>query len=144
MDLEVITLRILPAVADSIKQHSKKEADKGGYEAVGFVASKLGKSVGVATLRFNNHAAEPQHGFFVEPWEQYRAEKKLEQAGLEPLAVYHSHVNSEALPSQMDHRYAWPGSYVLLYSVIFDDLKAYREADGALKPVELAVKKGGL
>lgn len=137
MKLETRTVTLHPTVVESIKDHAKRECDKGGYEAVGFVAKNKNKEIGVATLPLNNHAPDPQHGFFVEPWEQFRAETWLEEEGYEILGVYHSHPNSEALPSQMDHKLARPGECVFIYSVVFGDLKAYAETDGALEPVEL-------
>lgn len=132
-------VRLHFGVVSKIKQHSKEQAAKGDYEAVGFVACKYGESVGVAVIPLHNHAFDPQRTFFVESWEQYRAEKKLEQQGYDVFGVYHSHVRSEALPSNSDHALARPGDRVFIYSVIFDDLKAYREKDGFLEPVELVV-----
>lgn len=104
---------------------------------MGFVAKREGKNLGVATLPMHNHAPNPTQAFFVEPWEQYRAERKLSEGGYEILGIYHSHVNGEALPSMMDHKMCWEGGCVLIYSVVFDDLKAYRETEGTLEPVEI-------
>ena len=142
MSLTVPTVQVHPSVVQAIRDHGGRQARKGGYEAVGFVASKRGR--GVATVPLNNHSPDPEHGFFVEPWEQYRAENKLTREGYEILGVYHSHVNSEALPSQTDHvgARAWEGCYIFIYSVVFDDLQAYGLVDGYLEPVELVVAKG--
>lgn len=137
MPLQTNTVSLHPSVVTKIKEHGKKEKAKGGYEAVGFVASRSVGSQGVAILPLNNHSPDPSHSFFVEPWEQYRAERKLEADGYHILGVYHSHLNSEAMPSMTDHQMAWPEGHVFIYSVIFDDLKAYRERDGVLEPAEL-------
>lgn len=131
--LEMVELH--PTVAEQIKRHAREQKEKGGYEAVGFVAKPRGKNVGVATLAMNNHASNPTEAFFVEPWEQFRAEQKLEAEGYEILGVYHSHPTSEALPSKSDHLMARAGEYVFIYSVTFDDLRAYKENDGVLDPV---------
>lgn len=144
MDLTIHKVQIHPGVLEAIQKHSQRESQKGGYEAVGYVACKYGKSRGVATIALNNHSPDPQHGFFVEPWEQFRAERKLEQDGYAVFGIYHSHVNSEALPSETDHQFAWEDGYVFIYSVVFDELKAYRKEDGSLVPVELIVGKGPL
>lgn len=137
MKLELRTVRLHPTVVRTIKRHCEEQAAKGNYEAVGFVAAKFGSQMATATMPLHNHAPDPKHHFFVEPWEHYRALNKLEQQGYDVLGVYHSHVNSEALPSGSDHALAWAEGYVFIYSVVFEDLKAYKKVDEILVPVEL-------
>jgi proteasome lid subunit RPN8/RPN11 len=141
MKLEVKEIALHYTVVESIRDHAREQADKGSYEAVGFVASNDDPGLGVATVPLHNHAPNPQHAFFVEPWEQFQAEKKLDDFGYNILGVYHSHVNSEALPSQSDHKMARPEEYVFIYSVVFDELKAYKENGGILEPVTLIIKE---
>lgn len=142
MKTTVETIRIDTQAEEGLVNHARKEADKGKYEAVGFLAKGKYKDFIHALAPMHNHAPNPQHAYFVEPWEQFRAEQKLKEKGLEIAGVYHSHVNSEALPSDMDHTLARPGEVVLIYSVVFNDLKAYREEDGHLYPIELEVVNG--
>lgn len=129
------SVMIDPTVEESIRTHSRQQQAKGNWEAVGFVGAKRG--VGVATVPLNNHAVNPQEAFFVEPWEQYRAEKKLYEGGYKILGVYHSHPSAEAFPSMADHAMARPGEVVFIYSVPFDELRAYRELEGTLTPIPI-------
>ena len=142
MRVQEVTLAIHPLTANEIKRHAKREAEKGAYEAVGFLASHPeGEDPDLvrAVRPMHNHASNPQDAFFVEPWEQFQAEKELREGGYTIKGTYHSHVKSEALPSQMDHKMSRPREFVLIYSVVFDDLKAYIEEDGTLTPVTLHV-----
>jgi len=126
-----------PQLLEAIKTHSRREKEKGGYEAVGFLARPKGEEKVVASLPLANHCADPQQGFFVEPWEQFRAETKLAESGYEIVGVYHSHPTSEALPSRADRAMARPTELMVIYSVSYDDLKCWREKDGELEPVEI-------
>lgn len=137
MEVAQESVRIHLTVLEAIRSHGKLEDAKGGYEAVGMIAKRPKDNVGIATVRLNNHSPEPQDSFFVEMWEQFRAEQTLEKNGYELMGLYHSHVRAEALPSQSDHKHAWPGGLVLIYSVVFDDLRAYRQKDGFLYPIEI-------
>lgn len=121
----------------AIKDHSKREADKGNYEAVGFLVRAKETNVITSFVALNNHAAKPDQSFFVEPWEQFRAERKIHNGGYEIAGVYHSHPTSEALPSRTDSTMARPGELMLIYSVAFDTIRAWREAEGSLEPVEV-------
>lgn len=134
------TIHVDEGVLKSIRAHAMREKGKGGYECVGFLAGRHGGPC-TATLPLNNHASNPTEAFFVEPWEQFRAEQKLKKEGYTITGVYHSHVNGEALPSRMDHAMARAGEIVIIYSVYFDDVKAYRETEGVLIPVEMNTKE---
>lgn len=120
-----------------IVHHAQREHLKGGYEAVGFVAGLVGSDALTSAVPLHNHSPDPNSTFFVEPWEQYRAEKTLETAGFEIRGVYHSHPSTEAQPSKSDESKARPGELMLIYSVAFDELNAWREKEGSLRPVEL-------
>src|SRR2546430_1200950 len=90
---------------ESIRQHSLQEA-KRNCEAVGFLARREGTRKLAARVPLNNHASDPSHSYFVEPWEQFRAEQKLARAGYEIVGVYHSHPQGEAVPSRTDRTLA--------------------------------------
>lgn len=138
--LEVEAIAVM--LVEGIKTHSRREHEKGGYEAVGFLARKEGTSLITSRVALANHNSNPQQGFFVEPWEQFRAEQKLENAGYEIVGVYHSHPVSEALPSRTDEQMARAGELMLIYSVAFDELRAWRECGGSLVPVRLELFDG--
>jgi proteasome lid subunit RPN8/RPN11 len=129
---------IAPGLLESIKQHCIKENEKGGFEAVGFLAQRRGHDTVTTHVRLNNHCADPQNAYFVEPWEQFRAERALAEGGYQIVGSYHSHPRSEALPSRTDNAMARPGELVIIYSVLYDTLNAFRERDGSLQPVALS------
>lgn len=140
MRVQEITVKMHPTVRTQIRRHSRKQARRWNHEAVGFVARHPDgerPDTITASAPLHNHASNPQESFFVEPWEQFQAEQALKKAGYEIVGVYHSHVRGEALPSQTDHKMAWAGKFVFIYSVPFDGLSAYVEEDGILTPVTL-------
>ena len=81
--------------------------------------------------------------FLADPYEQYRAEGALREAGLEVLGVYHSHPGGGIVPSALDLEFA--AELDLVHVVVAvgagrpagDDLAAYR-VDGG-EAVEVAV-----
>lgn len=137
MELQKEKIAILPELLDGIRSHARVEATKKA-EAVGFLARQQGTTIITTNVRFNNHAPDRETGYFVEPAEQFRAESKLEEEGYEVAGVYHSHPNSEAAPSQADSALARPGELMLIYSVIFDEFRAWREDSGQLHEVVIA------
>lgn len=120
-----------------IKDHAMRENIKGGYEAVGFIAGKRGEARISSALPLHNRSSDPQAAYFVEPWEQFRAERTFDNAGFEVRGTYHSHPTTEASPSKADQNLARPGELVLIYSVTFEELTGWREKEGSLEPVEL-------
>jgi len=137
--LEVEAFAVM--LVEGIKAHSRREHEKGGYEAVGFLARKGGALI-TSRVPLANHSSDPQSGFFVEPWEQFRAEEKLKNSGYEIVGVYHSHPASEAFPSKTDEAMARPGELMAIYSVAFDELRVWRERGGKLIPVHLELFDG--
>jgi len=54
----------------------------------------------------------------LDPGEQFRVFNELDDAGLELVAIYHSHTHSEAYPSETDRRLAfYPEAHYLLLSL---------------------------
>jgi proteasome lid subunit RPN8/RPN11 len=139
-DLTAVRVEIVPimiGVRDKIVEHAMRESEKGGFEAVGLLAgAKKDPRIG-AVLPLNNHSSTPQDSFFVEPWEQWKAERALEDADLELRGYYHSHVVGEASPSKFDEQLARPKELMVIYSVAFGDIMAWRESEGSLHKVDL-------
>jgi proteasome lid subunit RPN8/RPN11 len=129
------TVIMLSGLKKHIETHAQREKDRGGYEAVGFIAGK-GKAITTA-VELHNHSSDPNNTFFVEPWEIWKNERALEEAGFTVRGVYHSHPTSEARPSRGDTSQARPKEIMIIYSVAFEELEAWREKDGSLEPVEL-------
>lgn len=137
--VRVETVEIMSGVADKIKDHAIRENDKGGYEAIGLLAgARRDPRVGFL-LPLVNHSATPQDSFFVEPWEQYRAEQAISDAELDIRGIYHSHPVGEAEPSGMDGEMARPRELMIIYSVAFGDLRGWREKEGSLNIVNLKI-----
>lgn len=130
-------IKVHPSVVNTIRKHAQEQQAKGGYEAVGVLARPHNTGMITATIRLNNHAVNPQEAFFVEPWEDYRAYAKLHGAGYAVEGYYHSHPNGEALPSNADTTMARDGALMFIYSVVFDELRAYRKENDILLPVHI-------
>lgn len=126
-------VKVAAGLSDAIAKHCQHEGAK-GHEAVGFLAYKADGMVSTM-VKLHNHSSDPDKAFFVEPWEQFRAETKLKEAGYKIAGVYHSHTVSEARPSQADTAMARPGELMAIYSVAFDELRVWREVDGDLVEV---------
>lgn len=75
-------------------------------EACGILASK--KADGAAERYFPmRNLDESSISYFMDPKEQLRVFKEMRAGGLEMRGIFHSHVASEAVPSQKDVRLAF-------------------------------------
>jgi len=103
-------LEIPRSVLDAIFVQSKAEMP---FEACGLLAG-LGQRVAEA-IAMTNVDQSGQH-FMMDPKEQFAAIKAIRRAGLQLLAIYHSHPTSPAWPSEEDIRLALtPGvAYVII------------------------------
>jgi [CysO sulfur-carrier protein]-S-L-cysteine hydrolase len=108
------------------------------------VCGILGGTGGSVTSHYpmTNTDASNEH-FMMDPKEQFAVVKALRASGEEMLAIYHSHPESPARPSQEDIRLALtPNVCHLIVSLMEPETpvaKAFRIKDGAVEPVELAV-----
>jgi len=120
---------------DLMIEHSKKEVPA---EACGVLAG-LGNNVAkVFTMTNDEHS---NSRYLVNPKEQFAVFKQIREEGLELLGVYHSHVASEAYPSQTDCRLA---AYDIAYFIISlqnkePAVKAYRIKDDNISEEEYEV-----
>jgi proteasome lid subunit RPN8/RPN11 len=118
--------------------HAREEAPN---ECCGMVGSTNGRAV--AVHRAVNAEASPLR-FRIEPAEQLELHNKIEDAGLELGAIYHSHTRTEPKPSQTDINFAklWPG--VLWIIVGLDggeaEVRTWRIDDGQVADAELVVE----
>ena len=91
-----------------------------------------------------NTDARTEH-YTMEPREQFAVVKRLRGRGEEMLAIYHSHPESPARPSEEDIRLALtPGVCHLIVSLSDRDqpvAKAFRIADGVVEQVALHIEK---
>lgn len=94
----VITKKVYEAMID----HAKKGYPK---EACGILAGKPGVP---ADLFFPmRNLDESSISYFMDPKEQLSIFKKMRELGVEMTGIFHSHVASEAAPSQKDIRLAF-------------------------------------
>lgn len=89
-------------VYDTMIQHAKS-----GYpnEACGLVGGKTNGDVSEFFPMRN--VDQSSISYFMDPKEQLRVFKKMRERGVEMTGIFHSHVASEASPSQKDIRLAF-------------------------------------
>ena len=121
-------IQIPQAIHDDMIAHARE-----GFplEVCGILGG-TGESVS-AIYRMTNTDASNEH-FMMEPREQFAVIKDLRAKGLAMLAVYHSHPETPARPSQEDIKLALTPdvSYVIisLADSAAPDIKSYRISSG--------------
>ena len=132
-----MSLRIPKAFADAIVEQARSEHPN---EACGLLAGTDGE----ATKLFPMTNAERSPVIYrMEPAEQLRVFNEIEGAGLDLVAIYHSHTRSPAYPSSTDVTLAYypEATYVIVSLRDMDnpDLRAFRIVDGRVTEAELEV-----
>ena len=125
-------LRIAPAALQEMFEHCRKEYPN---EACGYLAGRVARVA--RAFPIHNDAQSPTY-YEMNPAEQLRAQRAIREEGLEHLAVYHSHVATEAFPSRRDIDRAtevqeiFDGHYVLvtLKDAGMPRARAFRIRDG--------------
>ena len=130
-------IRVPHAIHDDIIGHARS-----GFplEVCGILGG-TGSTVS-AIYRMTNTDASNEH-FMMEPREQFTVVKELRAKGISMLAVYHSHPESPARPSEEDIRLALtPGVSSLIVSLQDADhpvTRSFRIADGVVTPEEIVL-----
>jgi proteasome lid subunit RPN8/RPN11 len=98
-------MRINRQLLEDMVAHAREEAPN---ECCGMVASRDGEAV--AVHRATNVEASPLR-FVIDSREQLQLLNRIEDAGLDMGAIYHSHTRTAPAPSQTDITFAqgWPG-----------------------------------
>jgi proteasome lid subunit RPN8/RPN11 len=98
-------MRINRELLEDMVAHAREEAPN---ECCGMVASRDGEAVEVH--RATNVEASPLR-FVIDSREQLQLLNRIEDAGLDMGAIYHSHTRTAPAPSQTDITFAqgWPG-----------------------------------
>ena len=95
-----------------------------------------------AIYRMTNTDASNEH-FMMEPKEQFTVVKELRANGISMRAIYHSHPESPARPSEEDIRLALtPGVSYVIVSLQKPDqpvIRSFRIADGVVTPEEVVL-----
>jgi [CysO sulfur-carrier protein]-S-L-cysteine hydrolase len=131
-------MRATEAVIDDIIAHAREDLPN---ECCGMIGGSDGRGSTVYRAR---NAFESPLRFDVHPADLFRiVEREIPAAGEELMAIYHSHPNSEAYPSQTDINLAegWPDPIWVICSLADPDapaVRAFAIRDGAVEEVELA------
>src|SRR5436190_9509720 len=105
----------------------------------------LGSSNGqaVAVYRAVNAEGSPLR-FRIDPEEQLELHNRIEDAGLELGAIYHSHTRTEPRPSQTDINFAklWPGVLWIIVGLAGEDaeVRTWQIENGQVSEAELVVE----
>ena len=95
-----------------------------------------------AIYRVTNSDASNEH-FSMEPKEQFAVVKDMRIKGVKMLAIYHSHPETPARPSEEDIRLALtPGISYVIVSMMAPDaptLRSFRISDGQVEKEEVQV-----
>lgn len=114
-------MKLTRQIVDQIAAEARAQAP---HEACGYVAGKGDRAEFLIPMR--NTSAGPGR-FSFDPKEQFAAVREARAAGLDLIAVYHSHPAGEARMSEEDVRLANDvGIVYLVYSLAGQHLRAYR------------------
>lgn len=132
-----MTLRLPRRFADAIVEQARREHPN---EACGLLAGLHGEAT--EHLPMANAERSPVL-YRMDPGEQLRAFNRIDDAGLELVAIYHSHTRSPAYPSATDVSLAYYPEAVYLIVSLADqdapDLRAFEIRDGRVTEVPLEV-----
>jgi proteasome lid subunit RPN8/RPN11 len=129
--------------AKEIVEHGLREFPN---EACGLIAGTDGSAAKVFAMR--NMDASPV-SYRLDPMEQLRVTKEIEEAGWEVWGIYHTHTHTEAYPSGTDRdRARWvqpfyPDVYYLLVSLSDRDnpvVRTFRITDSEVTEEELSIR----
>jgi proteasome lid subunit RPN8/RPN11 len=106
-------MKISQALIDEMVAHAREDLPN---ECCGLVGGKDGEATTVYRIR--NEYESPLR-YRLHSQDQLRVDREMEEAGEEPLGIYHSHTRSEAYPSQTDvnEAEAWPEPMYLIVSL---------------------------
>lgn len=130
-------MRIGRGLLDEMVDHARAEIPN---ECCGIVAEQDGSAIKV--FRAANAEASPVR-YGLDPREQYRIMKEIEQEGWSLGAIYHSHTRSPAYPSQTDVNLAfYPEALYVIVSLSDPerpDVRAFRIVEGQIDEAELSI-----
>ena len=130
---------LIPAeLFDELIAHARDDAPN---ECCGMIAARDGRFT--AHFRAHNEFESPMR-FQIDSRDQIRITNEIEERGDEIGAIFHSHPNSEAAPSQTDVNLArwWPGLLWVICSLAEDEpvVRAFRIDGSDVEEVDLVVE----
>lgn len=133
----MLALEIPQATLDEMIEQARAEAP---VEACGILAGKTQRVQRLYRMTNVDHSSDH---FMMEPAEQFRVARDIRAAGLQMLAIYHSHPETPARPSAEDIRLA-PTSDVAHVILSLQDadhpqVKGFDIQDGTVAEIELKI-----
>jgi proteasome lid subunit RPN8/RPN11 len=105
-------MTIPKSIYDQMVDHAREEAPN---ECCGLIGGSDGQAV--TLYRAANSEGSPLR-YNLDPQDQFRIMREMEERGQELTAIYHSHTNSPAYPSQTDiNLAAYPDALYLIVSL---------------------------
>ncbi|MGA2959506.1 MAG: M67 family metallopeptidase [Thermodesulfobacteriota bacterium] len=113
MKKDLPDLEIPEDLLNRLIEHARQEYP---LESCGILAGKNGK---ITKFYSMENTQKSSSCYLMEPEEQLRVFREIEEEGLELSAIYHSHPHSPAFPSQRDVDSAfYPDSLILIISLM--------------------------
>lgn len=135
----MLKLTITENIFEEILQQARSEAP---IEACGILA---GKNSHVEKLYRMKNADQSGDHFMMSPEEQFKVAKDIRSSELEMLAIYHSHPETPARPSQEDIRLALTPDVVYVIVSLKDKnnpmLKGFQIENGKLEETPVQIIK---
>lgn len=131
-------MKIPKALVDQMVEHARQDLPN---ECCGMVGGRDGEATTVYSLE--NAEASPFR-YSISPQDLFQTIRRIEEAGEELVAIYHSHTKSEAYPSQTDVNLAgWPDAVYLIVSLRDPDspeLRGFWIRDGEISEADLVIE----
>ncbi|MFB6194940.1 MAG: desampylase [Haloplanus sp.] len=136
-------LHLAPAVHTALLDHAREGADRTPPEEVcGVLAGERGPPDHVTeTRRVENVASRPRSRYELDPEATVAAIDDVEAAGEEVVGFYHSHPESDPVPSATDReRATWTG-YVYVIVSPPESVRAYRYTGDGFDAIPVQVSE---
>src|SRR5262245_1399336 len=130
-------MKLSQAQIEELIAHAREDVPK---ECCGMIGSVDGEARTI--YRASNAEGSPLR-YNLDPSDQFRIMTAMEEAGEDLGAIYHSHTQSPAYPSQTDINLAtYPDSLYVIVSLKEGEepVRAFEIKDGVVKEVELEVE----
>lgn len=128
-------IKINKEIVDAIFKQGQVELP---IEACGYLAGKDG--VAIKRYPLTNVDNSPEH-FTLDPKEQFDTYKKAKAEGLNLIAVYHTHPETPARPSDEDIKLAFdPNISYVIASISHEEIKSFKIKAGEVTKEELVLE----
>lgn len=130
-------MRLSADLRQGMLEHARKDLPN---ECCGMLGGKPGGDPQTLYPATNSEASPLRYS--LDPADQFRIMKEMEEAGEDLLGIYHSHTKSAAYPSQTDINLAtYPGVAYLIISLAEgeqDPIRAFDLSGGEVVELELS------